>query len=360
MKVTEGFGYTLDVILIDGKLSKNDKIVLCGMNGPIVTTIKTLLTPHPLKEIRVKTNQYQRHPMIRAAMGVKIVAPDLQHALAGTELYVVGPNDEEEDIVALAEQELQGVKSMVSKKKTGVYVQASSLGSLEALLHFLKSSKIPVAQFGLGTIHRRDVMQAAAMIDRDPRYACMLAFDVKIDPMAQQQADELGVRIFTAPIIYHLEEMFLKYLEEIEEAKKRAHASEAVWPCILEMLGAEFAFNKRNPLVLGVEVLHGELRLGTPISVPSRNCICLGRVTSIEEDHKQITSAPEGTKVAIKIEQEPGAQLYQWERHFNHEDELVSRITRTSLNRLKEFFGKDLTKKDIKLLKAMKDIFKIE
>ena len=43
------------------------------------------------------------------------------------------------------------------------------------------------------------------------RYACILAFDVKIEKEAQQFADSEGVKIFQADIIYHLEDNFLKY-----------------------------------------------------------------------------------------------------------------------------------------------------
>lgn len=49
VKVIEGLGTTVDVVLVNGVLHEGDTIVLCGLNGPIVTTIRSLLTPHPLK-----------------------------------------------------------------------------------------------------------------------------------------------------------------------------------------------------------------------------------------------------------------------------------------------------------------------
>lgn len=42
-------------------------------------------------------------------------------------------------------KELRSALSHIKLSKEGVYVQASTLGSLEALLDFLKSSKIPVS-----------------------------------------------------------------------------------------------------------------------------------------------------------------------------------------------------------------------
>ena len=54
VKMIEGYGTTIDCMLVDGKIKKDDQIVILGFEGPIITKVKALLTPHPMKEMRIK------------------------------------------------------------------------------------------------------------------------------------------------------------------------------------------------------------------------------------------------------------------------------------------------------------------
>ena len=93
MKAITGLGTTIDVILTNGRLAESQTIVLGGIQGPIVTQIRALLMPQPLKELRVK-NQYKEFKEIEAAQGVKITGKELDKALAGSPLFVAYEEDE--------------------------------------------------------------------------------------------------------------------------------------------------------------------------------------------------------------------------------------------------------------------------
>ena len=57
VKALPGLGTTIDVILVNGHISEGDTIIVAGQEGPIVTQIRALLMPQPLRELRVKVKQ---------------------------------------------------------------------------------------------------------------------------------------------------------------------------------------------------------------------------------------------------------------------------------------------------------------
>ncbi|KAL4881252.1 hypothetical protein BJY04DRAFT_207648 [Aspergillus karnatakaensis] len=360
VKVIEGLGTTIDVVLSNGILREGDRVVLCGLNGPISTNIRALLTPAPLKELRLKS-QYVHNKEVKAALGVKIAANDLEHAIAGSRLMVVGPDDDEEDLEEEVMSDLENLLSKVSKDQRGVSVQASTLGSLEALLEFLRVSKIPVANISIGPVYKRDVMMCGTMLEKSKEYAVMLCFDVKVDKEAQAYADDVGVKIFTADIIYHLFDDFTKHMAELTERKKEEAKLNAVFPCVLKAVAV---FNKKDPIVIGVDVIEGSLRVHTPIVAVKTNAttgakeiVELGRVSGIERDHKPVAVVKRAQpSVAVKIE---GANQPMYGRQLEESDTLYSQISRVSIDTLKEFYRSDVTMEEWGLIKKLKPVFDI-
>ncbi|XP_078155367.1 eukaryotic translation initiation factor 5B-like [Carex rostrata] len=361
VKVIEGLGTTIDVILVNGILREGDEIIVCGLQGPIVTHIRALLTPHPLKELRVK-GSYRHHKEIKAAQGFKISAQGLEHAVAGTALYVVKTSDDLEALKEATMREMNDIKSRINKTSEGVFVQASTLGSLEALIEFLKSPEvdIPFSDFSIGPVHKKDVMKASIMLDKRREFATILAFDVKVMPDARKLADELGVKVFEADIIYHLFDKFKAYVTALREARKKESEKEAVFPCVLKIM-PRCVFYKKDPIVLGVQVLEGIAKVGAPICIPSKDFMEIGRIESIEMNHKQVEVAKKGKNVAVKIvgqNAEENQKMYG--RHFDSTDELVSRISRSSIDALKANYRDELSIEEWKLVRDLKErVFKI-
>ncbi|NXD68202.1 IF2P factor, partial [Eolophus roseicapillus] len=357
VKALPGMGTTIDVILINGRLKEGDTIIVPGVEGPIVTQIRGLLLPPPMKELRVK-NQYEKHKEVVAAQGVKILGKDLEKTLAGLPLLVAHKEDEVPVLKDELIHELKQTLNAIKLEEKGVYVQASTLGSLEALLEFLKTSEVPYSGINIGPVHKKDVMKASVMLEHDPQYAVILAFDVRIERDAQEMADSLGVRIFSAEIIYHLFDAFTKYRQDYKKQKQEEFKHIAVFPCKMKIL-PQFIFNSRDPIVMGVVVEAGQVKQGTPMCVPSKNFVEIGIVTSIEINHKPVEVAKKGQEVCVKIEPIPGESPKMYGRHFEATDILVSKISRQSIDALKDWFRDEMQKSDWQLIVELKKVFEI-
>lgn len=357
VKALPGMGTTIDVILINGRLREGDTVIVPGVEGPIVTQIRGLLLPPPMKELRVK-NQYEKHKEVPAAQGVKILGKDLEKTLAGLPLLVAYKEDEVPVLRDELIHELKQTLNAIKLEEKGVYVQASTLGSLEALLEFLKTSEVPYAGINIGPVHKKDVMKASVMLEHDPQYAVILAFDVRIEREAQEMADSLGVRIFSAEIIYHLFDAFTKYRQDYKKQKQEEFKHIAVFPCKIRIL-PQFIFNSRDPIVMGVIIEAGQVKQGTPICVPSKSFVDIGIITSIEINHKTVDVAKKGQEVCIKIEPIPGESPKMFGRHFEATDHLVSKINRQSIDALKNWFRDEMQKSDWQLIVELKKVFEI-
>jgi len=205
---------------------------------------------------------------------------------------------------------------------------------------------------------KKDVIKTSISNGKlDKEFNTILAFDVEVDEDAQLEAAKLETKIFTAEIIYHLFDKFIKYKEQLFKIRKEEARSNTVFPCVLKIL-PNCIFNKKNPLVFGVNVLEGNLHLGTPLVVPQTNTF-IGKVISIQNDHKDVLVGKKGMEVCIKVENEENPLIY-FGRQFTSEFDLYSKISRESIDLIKVYFRDDISKDDIKLLSKMKKIFEID
>lgn len=85
----------------------------------------------------------------------------------------------------------------------------------------------------------------------------------------------------------------------------------AVFPCILKIVAF---FNKKAPIIMGVDVEKGTLRPGTPICVFDEGKLKIGIVESLELNKKKLENATRLTgSVAIRLK---GPENIEAGRHF--------------------------------------------
>mmetsp|Transcript_15238 Transcript_15238/g.36744 ORF Transcript_15238/g.36744 Transcript_15238/m.36744 type:complete len:1009 (-) Transcript_15238:231-3257(-) len=364
VKEMPGMGTTIDVVLVNGTLREGDTIVCCGSNGEAISTqIRALLTPQPMKELRVK-GEYQHHKKIDGAMGVKIVARELSNAMAGTSLLLYEDGDDLEELKETVMEDLDDVcENLGQLSDEGVYIKASTLGALEALQKFMDDSDIPVFKRGIGVVNRKDVKRACLMLEKGRKdVACILAFNVKIAESARAEADKAGLNIFTAEIIYHLFDSFTAHRKKVLEERKAESRRLAVFPAILEII-PQYIFNKKDPIVMGVKVLEGQLRKDTPLCVikgpiDQGGIVDLGIVAGIEHNKKAVDIGKKGMEVCVRILPRSN-NIVMFGRHFEASDKVLSLISRESIDALKEAFQDEMKKEHWITVIKLKEKFQI-
>jgi translation initiation factor IF-2 len=229
-----------------------------------------------------------------------------------------------------------------------------------ALLAFLEDSKIPVCDVAIGEVHKKHVKRAQIMKDkRHPEYAVILAFDVKISSEAKNLAETVGVQIMPADIIYHLFDQFTAYMKKVREKAKTETKSQAVFPVIMRII-PQYVFNKKDPIIVGCDIIGGVCKIGTPICVPAAGNLSIGRIISIEENKKPVQEARKGKSVCIKIQPDTNQTHITIGRHFESSMELYSQITRDSIDQLKENFKDEMQNEDWQLIIQLKKLFEIQ
>ncbi len=361
--VTEGYGMTIDAILISGKLEYGDRIIVSTSSGPIQTTVKNILTPPPNRESRVKSDLIQ-HKAIEGAVGIKIVANNIDKVLPGTPILKLNNSNglSRDELIAQAQDSIDLAQTTkIELDPKGVTIHASTLGSLEALVQYLRhecNPPIPISQANIGKVMKNDVVKTSISNEKsDKEFNTILAFNVEIDTDAQTEANKCGTKIFDAEIIYHLFDKFIKYKEELFNQRKEEARLKTVFPCVLKIL-PNCIFNKKNPLVFGVDVLDGNLHIGTPLIIPSTNTY-IGKVVGIQNDKKDVQIGKKAQSVCIKVENEENPTIL-YGRHFDSSSELYSKISRESIDLIKIYFREDVSKDDVKLLSRIKKILNIE
>ncbi|WP_231855751.1 translation initiation factor IF-2 [Thermococcus peptonophilus] len=337
-----GLGTTIDVIIYDGTLRKDDTIVVGGKDRAIVTKIRALLKPKPLDEIRDPRFRFDQVDEVTAAAGVKIAAPGLEEALAGSP--VIAARSEEE--IEKAKQEiLSQIQSVViNTGKIGVIVKADTLGSLEALSKELQEKGIPIRKADVGNISKTDVMEALSVREEEPKYGVVLGFNVKVNEDAEEVANAKGVPIFVGNIIYKLIEDYEAWVKEEEEKRKRELLKNVTFPGVIRLYPDErYVFRRSKPAIVGVEVLEGRIRPGVTLIKETGERV--GVIKSIKNKNDFVQEAKKGDAVAIAIE---GAIVG---RHIHPGETLYVDLSKNDVIILAKQLKDELEETDIKALK---------
>lgn len=290
IKEEKGLGKVMDVIIYDGSLAKDDTIVIGGIDEPIVTKVKMLLEPAALAEMRDKRTKYRLCGSVHAAIGVRVVAPEIDSAIAGMPLHSCKQIELQATKKAV-QAEVQS--ALVKTDHEGIIIKADTIGSLEALTLLLRERDISIAKAAIGNISRKDIIDAEANLEKTPEYAVVLGFNVldKSDTITSR------VKVITDKIVYKILDAMDDYLINYKEEQEKKELAGLTYPCKFEILQG-YVFRQSNPAVTGVHVTEGKIKVGMPILKGGK---IIGEVKSIQKEKESVTEAKKGDEVAVAM-----------------------------------------------------------
>ncbi len=298
VKEEPGLGLTLNTIIYDGTLQKDDLIVVGGKTQPVVTAVRAILVPKPLDEMRDPRDRFSSVECVFAAAGVKIVASALEGALAGAPLYVVPKGENTNEYTKLVTEEVGRAK--INTDVAGVVVKADTLGSLEAVADILKANNIPIRLADVGDISKRDVVEASIVKTREPLLGVILAFGVRILPDAEEEATKNAIQVFQEPIIYNMIDKYLEWNKNQREAKLELEFEKLIKPGKIQVLSG-FIFRRAKPAIFGIEVLGGLIKPKYSL-LRAETGEDVGEVQQIQDKGKAISEAKTGMQVAVSMD----------------------------------------------------------
>jgi translation initiation factor 5B len=341
VKEEPGLGLTLNTIIYDGTLQKDDLIVVGGKEKPIVTSIRAILVPKPLDEIRDPRDRFSSVDAVFAAAGVKIVASGLEGALAGAPLYAVPPDEEPEKYAKLVTEEIEKIR--IATEVEGIVLKTDTLGSLEAIAEILKQNNVQVRIADVGDVSKRDVIEASVVKEHEPLYGVILAFNVKILPDAEEEAGINGVQIFKEQIIYHLIDNYLKWLKSKREAKIEQEFEKFVKPGKIRIMEG-YIFRRAKPAIFGVEILAGQIK-PKYVLVRAEDSADMGEVQQIQDKGKALPEAKQGMQVAVSMDKPTVG------RHIFEKDTLYVKVPEPDAKALLTTYLDKLTAEEQEVLK---------
>src|SRR3989338_2360141 len=341
VKEEKGLGTTIDAIIYDGTLRHGDTIVVGTLSEPIVTRVKALFEPMPLKEMREKKINFRPVKFVTAATGVKILAVETENVFSGMPLLSA-----ENDIEGAKEQIRMEVEEvLVETEKEGIIIKADSLGSLEALTKLLKENNIAIKTASIGPISKKDVTDEEANYEKEPLQAAILGFNAVLMPDIKVPEN---VKVISNDVIYKLIEDFKEWQEAVRKELEAKQIEFLAKPCRIKLLKG-YVFRQNNPAIVGVEVLQGKLKANAKLMKNDGNPITEAKEIQLEK--KNVSEAEKRKQVSVSL---PKVTVG---RQIHEEDILYSFIPEDDFRKLREF-KKQLSEEEKEILKEIAEIMR--
>ncbi len=288
VKEVTGLGITIDTIIYDGSVHRNDYLVVGGKTQ-MIAKIRALMVPDAMRDIRME-KKFNSVTEVNAAAGVKIVAPGLSDVVAGSPIRTAKTFEEAEKLLDELEHEKE--EAEIVTEEEGLILKADTLGSLEALINIFK--KHPIREATIGGVTKKDVIKAE--VNRNDVYRAVIVFNSGMVEDAEVLAKDKGIKILRSNVIYRLIEDYEKWSKEQEEKTKKEEIDSLIRPAEIKLIPGS-VFRASDPAIIGCEV-YGLLKPGSDLMKDGQSA---GTIKQIQSQGQNVDEAKTGDKVAISI-----------------------------------------------------------
>lgn len=357
----KNLGWTLSVILSNGRIKQGDKIALCTNNGFVTSTIRSLICTH----FDQSKNKFVRTYLSEqtASDSIVLFAPNLENVLIGSNIYVYETEEEYKKIIeSSGENKVESFVDKIRTDKLAHYLFTSSESEFEAGYEVLKSNQIEITNGSVGLLTEKQIDMFHIYWNKLAKQSGEESIDEKkiilyyapIDKVGNldkimEYAKSKGIYVLHDEVIYKLVDKFKELKEQIQQTRREKNKDCA--PVELKLL-KQFIFMKggNSNILVGFKVLCGKLGIGTEIiSINSKKQIQkLGKVIKMEKNHKEITQAETNDEVCVRLDN-PNNLTYQ--KDFSEMDMFISNLNRAKVEILKRDW-KTVLNKDEWLLVA--------
>ena len=337
VKEETGLGLTIDSIIYDGVLRTNDEIALMTSSNEVLTTkVRSILRPLPLEEMRDSKKKFQKFDEVVAAAGIKIAAPNLDNVISGSPLRVLSDDENVEEEIL---KEIEDIT--ISTEDEGILVKADTLGSLEAIVKLLRELDIPIREADIGDVNRRDIINSSIALNENDSHGAIIAFNVNVHPNSVEDLNNSDVRLFEGDVIYQIIEDYEAWIEEMENAKKKAFYDAIIKPAKFMAL-PKLVFRQSKPAIIGIESISGTVKQGQTLI--NKNGEYVGVIASMEDKGETLPDISRGQRVAMAIKDAIVG------KHFDEGDELYIDIPEKHYKFIEREFKEKLTEDEFETL----------
>lgn len=334
----KGFGSSLDLILTNGEIKPRNKILVETINGVEEHEINMILSAGSQK------GKYRSERTLQATQNCKVVIKtlNLNTVILGRPIHWIDSSWNKTTVQEFSETASQELNKIIDDftpnlSKYGVSVHSSSFGGLRAITNFLEEHGIPYFRAKVGKVKKTDLTSTEGInkkMNQKNFYNILVGFDVdfEFDLNNKEINEKVSTLVLTDNIIYSLYDKISKHVESQRQGYLDSFHAKVPYPVEIAVIDHDHVFANKNPILVGVRVLTGILKVGTPLMALDKNSnthLNIGMVTGIKS-RKQLSvqEANEKEEVSVRIEPLEGFTIRQIDRDFAWDSRIMTHYSK--------------------------------